>query len=143
MDLTSDAFRYGKSQAAERGLADRVQYIQADVCDLHEFLHEPPDVVKMLGICEYLSDEQIVSIASAVAEEMPAGSAIVFNSLSKAHHMDRFFRRVFGLHMIHRGPQVVAALMAEAGFGDFVVHREPLGIYHVMVGRRIAAGPAQ
>ena len=139
VDISSDAFEFGRALAAQRGLGDRVQYIQADVRDLHEFLHEPPDIVKMLGICEYLSDEQIVTIASAAAEVMPSGSAIVFNSLSKAHGTDRFFRRAFGLHMIYRSPEAVTALMHRSGFGDFVLHREPLGVYHVIVGRRAGA----
>ena len=139
VDISSDAFEFGRALAARRGLGDRVQYIQADVRDLHEFLHEPPDIVKMLGICEYLSDEQIVTIASAAAEVMPAGSAIVFNSISKAHGTDRFFRRAFGLHMIYRSPEEVIALMQRSGFGGFVLHREPLGVYHVIVGRRAGA----
>ena len=139
VDISSDAFEFGRSLAAQHGLSDRVEYIQADVRDLHKFLHEPPDVVKMLGICEYLSDEQIVTIASAAAEVMPAGSAIVFNSLSKAHGTDRFFRRAFGLHMIYRSPEEVTALMERSGFGSFVEHREPLGVYHVIVGRRAGA----
>ena len=143
VDINSDAFKFGLSLAAQRGLADCVQYIQADVRELHEFLHEPPDVVKMLGICEYLTDEQIVSIASAVAEVMDADSPIVFNSLSNAHGTDRFFRRVFNLHMIHRSPEEVSGLMAQAGFGRFVVHGEPLGVYHVVVGRKLPAGVSQ
>lgn len=142
VDISSDAFEFGRKLAAERGLAEKVQYVQADVRDLHAFLHEAPDIVKMLGICEYLSDEQIVTIASAAAEVMPSGSAIVFNSLSKAHGTDRFFRRAFGLHMIHRSPEEVTGLMERSGFGDFVLQREPLGVYHVIVGRRAAPAVA-
>ncbi len=137
VDINSDAFDFGKGLAAERGLTECVQYIQADVRQVHQFLHEPPDVVKMLGICEYISDEEIVTIASAVAEVMPVGSAVVFNWLSKAHHTERFFRRVFGLNMIHRSPEAVAELMARAGFGGFVVHAEPVGVYHVIVGHKL------
>lgn len=138
VDRSADAFAFGRHLAAQRGLGERVRYVQADVRDLHTFLDEPPHVVKMLGICEYLSDDQIVTIARAAAEIMPAGAAIIFNSLSQAHGTDRFFRRVFGLHMLHRSPRQVEQLMTEAGFGDFVVHPEPLGVYHVIVGRKPA-----
>ena len=140
VDISSDAFDFGRRLAAERGLADRVRYIKADVRDLSAFLDEAPHVVKMLGICEYLSDEQIVTIARAAAGIMPDGATIVFNAISKAHGTDRFFRRVFGLHMIHRPVAALAGLVAEAGFGGFQVHREPLGVYHVVVGRKAAAG---
>jgi len=136
VDLNSDAFEFGRRRAEELRLAERVHFVQCDVRDVGEFLERPPDIVKMLGICEYLEDEQIVSIASAAADVMPAGAPIVFNSLSKAHGNDRFFRRVFGLHMIHRQPEELQSLMDRAGFMDFTATSEPLGIYHVIVGRR-------
>ena len=64
-------------------------------------------------------------------------------SLSPAHGNDRFFRRVFGLHMIHRTPRELRDLLEPAGFGEFVTLREPLGVYHVLVGRRAAAGDGE
>ena len=136
VDLSSDAFEHGLSKAAQCNLSQRVRYIQSDVRDIKPLLEYPPDIVKMLGICEYLSDEQITEIASAVAEVMAPGASIVFNSLSRAHGNDRFFRRVFGLHMIHRTPHQLQDLMASAGFGEFSAIPEPLGVYHVIVGLR-------
>ena len=139
VDLNSDSFEFGQQLANERGLGDRVRFIQADVCDLHEYLHDRPHVVKMMGICEYLEDEQIVTIARAAADVMPVGAPIIFNSISKSHGTDRFFRRVFGLNMNHRLPDELSELMRQAGFGDFLAHREPLGVYHVIVGRKVEA----
>ena len=136
VDLSSDAFEYGQAAAREAGLAGRVRFLQGDACDVKRMLDRPPHLVKMIGICEYLSDRQIVDIASAVAEVMPAGAGIVFNSLSKRHGTDRFFRRVFGLHMTHRSPQQLQALMQRAGFQDFISWAEPLGVYHVLFGRK-------
>jgi hypothetical protein len=138
VDRSADAFEFGRQLAARHGLGDSVRYVQADVRDLHEFLRERPHLVKMLGICEYLPDEQIMGIAHAAAEIMPDRAPIVFNSLSRSHGTDRFFRRVFGLNMIHRSVGQVEQLMTEAGFGDFAVHPEPLGVYHVIVGRKVA-----
>lgn len=137
VDLNSDAFDYGRELAAKSGLTERVHFIQGDVRDVQKMLDRPPDVVKMLGICEYLTDEQIVGIAKAVAAVMPPQSAIVFNSISKRHGTDRFFRRVFGLHMTHRSPGQLSELMAAAGFGEFQPLPEPLGVFHVVVGRRL------
>ena len=139
VDLNSDAFEYGKKIADEANLADKVRFIQADVRDIDSLLEDPPDVVKMIGICEYLTDDQIVEIVTATAKVMPAGAAIVFNSISKAHGTDRFFRRVFGLNMNHRSPAQLQALIGQAGFGDFNATAEPLGVYHVVVGRKTDA----
>jgi cyclopropane fatty-acyl-phospholipid synthase-like methyltransferase len=136
VDLSGEAFDYGRQVAKEKGLEGRVRYIQADARDIARLLDAPPDIVKMIGICEYLTDEMIRGIAKAVAAAAPPGAPIVFNSLSKAHGTDRFFRRVFGLHMIHRTPEALEALLAAEGFGDFVSTPEPLGVYHVIMGRR-------
>jgi len=126
LDRSTDAFDYGRDLAANSGLADRVEYIRGDVKDIEKILHEPAHILTMLGLCEYLSDEQIVDIASAAAKVMSPGTWVVSNSLSKAHGTDRFFRRVFGLNMIHRGPDQIRSLMSR------------LGVYHVVVGRRQA-----
>ncbi len=139
VDLNSDSFDFGRKLANDLGLGDHVSFIQADVRDLHEYFHDQPHIVKMMGICEYLDDEQIVTIARAAADVMPKGAPIVFNSISKSHGTDRFFRRVFGLNMNHRSPGELSELMRQAGFGNFLSHREPLGVYHVIVGRKVEA----
>ena len=137
VDLSADAFDYGRQCASAAGLQERVRFIAGDVRDVGGMLDRPVDVAKMIGICEYLSDEQILSIAHALAAVMPAGSAVVFNSISPSHGTDRFFRRVFGLHMNHRSPRELEAIFAAAGFGEFFRSREPLGVYHMILGRRL------
>jgi SAM-dependent methyltransferase len=134
VDISSDAFDYGRELAESCGLADRVKYVQGDVRDVKDVLNPPPVVVKMIGICEYLTDEQIVEIVKSLADVMAPGGSVVFNSISTAHGTDRFFRRVMGLHMIHRSPEELSDIFAQAGFGDFIPIREPLGVYHVIVG---------
>ena len=135
VDISNDAFEYGRRVAEEKGMLDSVKFIHGDVRDVKDMLSDRVDVVKMIGICEYLQDDQIISIAEALREIMPNGSSIVFNSISKQHGTDRFFRRVFGLHMIHRTPQQLEELFEKAGFGDFVEFSEPLKVYHVIVGK--------
>lgn len=139
VDISSDAFAYGMVQAEKRGLADRVKYVQADVRDVKNMLDRPVDLVTMVGICEYLEDEQITSILRAVGTMMDPGTSIVFNSISDRHGTDRFFRNVFGLHMHHRAPEQVEALLAPAGFGEFVRFTEPLGVYSVVAGTKLPA----
>ncbi len=139
VDISSDAFDYGKKLAEDKGLTDRMTFIQGDVRDVHDKLPPHVDLVKMIGICEYLEDDQIGGIADSLAEVMPAGSHIVFNSISPMHGVDRFFRRVMGLHMIYRTPDDLKTILAARGFGDFEVFREPLGVYHVVVAKRLGA----
>jgi len=136
VDISSDAFEYGQAEAKRRGLADRVKYIQADVRDVKQMLDRPVDLVEMIGICEYLEDDQIVSIVQAVGTMMNPGTAIVFNSISDRHGTDTFLRNVFGLHMHHRSPERIEALLRPAGFGEFTHFSEPLGVYTVVVGTK-------
>ena len=102
VDLNSDAFDYGRQLAARHSLSERVRFIQGDVRNVRQMMDQPPALVKMIGICEYLTDAQVTDIASAVAKVMPPGAPILFNNLTRRHGNDRFFRRVFGLHMTHR-----------------------------------------
>jgi cyclopropane fatty-acyl-phospholipid synthase-like methyltransferase len=136
VDLNPDAFAHGRELAAAAGLAERVRFVRGDVRNVEELVHEPPDVVTMIGLCEYLTDAQITAAVEAVSRVMPRGAPIVYNSISKRHGTDRFFRRVFGLHMAHRSPAELEAPMRGAGFADFVSLPEPLGVYHVVVGRK-------
>ena len=136
VDLSSDAFDYGRELARKLGLSDRIKFVLGDARNIKTMLAQPPDIVKLLGLCEYLTDEQIASIVRAAAEVMPPGATIVTNSLSMAHGTDRFFRRVFGLNMIYRDEQQMKDLLAPCGFGDFQVLPEPLGVYTVIVGRK-------
>jgi hypothetical protein len=136
VDISSDAFEYGLAEAQKRGLADRVQYVKSDVRDVKDMLDRPVDLVTMVGICEYLDDEHIVSILQAVGTMMDPGTAIVINSISNRHGTDKFFRNVFGLHMHHRSPERIEALLTPVGFGGFKCFAEPLGVYTVVVGTK-------
>ncbi|MFW6155274.1 MAG: SAM-dependent methyltransferase [Planctomycetota bacterium] len=139
VDLNADAFAYGRDLARGYGLSDRVRYVRGDVRDVGKMLDSPPSVVKMIGICEYLDDAQIVEIATRLADVLPPGAPIVMNNITHRHGSDRFCRRVLGLHMYHRSVEQLAALMTMAGFGRFSVHDEPLGVYSVIVGYRLEA----
>lgn len=140
VDISADAFQYGKDLAEACGLTERVRYIQGDATQLDRLTDAPLHVVTMLGLCEYIPQDLLVALARSAWGMMPPGAPLVFNSLSNTHGTDRFFRRVFGLHMIHRDPGVICRLFEQAGFGEFTSHREPMGVYHVIVGRRQDAG---
>lgn len=136
IDLNTDSFQFGRSLAAERKLADRVRFIHGDVTHYRKLCDVQPHIVKMIGICEYLPDEVIRDIASAISEVMPPGGSLVANSLTRRHGTDRFFRRVFDLHMTHRPAERISELLADAGIATEHVFTEPLGVYDVLVCRK-------
>jgi hypothetical protein len=139
VDISGAAHEYARSSAKDRGLDGRMRFVTGDIRHFDSLLGGyRPDIVKMIGICEYLGDEQIVGIAKALAAVMAPGAPIVLNSLTHKHGTDRFFRRVFGLHMIHRGDRHLQNLLGVAGFGSFESVPEPMGVYHVIATRRQA-----
>jgi hypothetical protein len=136
VDLSADAVAYGRRMADEEGVSDVITFIHGDVRDVERMLERPPDIAEMLGICEYLDDAHVRDITASLSEVMAPGSHIVVNSISRAHGTERFFSRVLGLELIHRSPADIQALLAPAGFTDFVSVAEPLGVFDVMVGRK-------
>ena len=138
VDLSDDAHDYARRVAAQRGLDKFLHFVSGDIrtMNLAGLLNNKLDVVKMIGICEYLEDDRLVEISRVIWSAMPPGGSVVLNSLSYAHGTARFLRKVFGLHMIHRTPEQLEALMTRAGFGDFSRWSEPLDVYHVIVARR-------
>jgi SAM-dependent methyltransferase len=136
IDLNPDSFDYGREQAEQLGIRDRVKYVEGDVTDYRKLIDAQPHLVEMIGICEYLPDETVIDIARAIGDVMPSGCYLVANSISYRHGTDRFFRRVFDLNMAHRTPKRISEMLAEGGIETLHVVPEPLGVYHVLICRK-------
>ena len=136
IDLNPDSFAFGQALAESKDLAHRVEFIHGDVTHYRSLCSATPHVVKMIGIIEYLPDAVVLDIARAIVEAMPADGVLVANSLTQEHGTDRFFRRVFDLHMIHRTADEVRTLLGQAGLATEAVFTEPLGVYDVLVCRK-------
>lgn len=136
IDLNSEAFTRGEHLAERYGLTGRVRFVHGKAQEVATLCDCRPHVVTNIGIIEYLKDEEVVSIFRAMHNVMPAGGAVLANSLEKTHGVDRFLRTVLGLHLIYRASEEVKRLMTEGGFGQFAVEREPMGIYSIVVGRK-------
>jgi predicted RNA methylase len=136
IDQNAESFPFGQALAESKQLAGRVEFIHGDVTHYRSLCKATPHVVKMIGIIEYLPDAVVLDIARAIVEAMPAGSVLVANSLTRKHGTDRFFRRVFDLHMIHRTADQVRGLLSDAGLTTEAVFTEPLGVYDVLVCRK-------
>jgi SAM-dependent methyltransferase len=136
IDLNPESFPFGQALAESKDLAHRVEFIHGDVTHYRSLCKATPHVVKMIGIIEYLPDAVVLDIARAIVEAMPADGVLVANSLTRRHGTDRFFRRIFDLHMIHRTADQVGKLLGEAGLATEAVFTEPLGVYDVLVCRK-------
>lgn len=136
IDINAGAFEYGGQVAADLGLSDRVQFIQGDACDIRTMVDWDPELVSLIGIIEYLSDEELLRLLGAMHDAMQAGSHMLVNSISDRHGVDRFLRRVFRLNLNYRSPARVSELLAQAGFDACHDQDEPMNVYHLLIGRR-------
>jgi len=136
IDLNHNAFSYGKEIAEIHGVADRVKFIHGNASDVAALADCSPRLVTMIGIIEYFKDNQVVDILRAMHAVMPAGGAVIANSIENTHGVDRFLRTIFNLHIIYRNPEEIVRLMRESGFEGKVAAEEPLGIFKMVVGRK-------
>jgi len=136
IDINAGAFEYGRQVASQLGLSDRLQFIQGDACDIRTMVDWDPELVTLIGIIEYLSDEELLRLLRAMHDAMDTGSHVLVNSIGNRHGIDRFLRRVFRLNLNYRSPERVSAFLAEAGFEACHDQDEPMNVYHLLIGRR-------
>jgi len=136
IDEDIDAFEFGKRLADEMGLGGRVQYIAGNAVNLEHLLEVVPHIVKMVGILEYLTDDQVTELFRVSHRMLPPGGSILVNSMRDTHGVDRYLRRVFNWHLNYRSPRRILRLFEECGFGDFNHRSDPLGVYSIVVASK-------
>jgi hypothetical protein len=136
IDLSDGATGFGQELAKQLGLDGRTTFIQGNVLEIEELMDVDPDITVAVGILEYFTDEQVVELATAMYRAAPHGGSFLANSILPAHGSDRFLRTVLGLHLNYREPEGLRSLLSRAGYVDFSVRSEPLGIYSILVGHK-------
>jgi len=136
IDEDVDAFEFGRRLADEMGLGGRVRYIAGNAVNLEHLLEVVPHIVKMVGILEYLTDDQVMELFRVSHRMLPMGGSILVNSMRDTHGVDRYLRRVFNWHLNYRTPQKILRLFEECGFGDFHHRSDPLGVYSIVVASK-------
>ncbi|MCX6354262.1 MAG: class I SAM-dependent methyltransferase family protein [Candidatus Aureabacteria bacterium] len=136
IDEDSDAFSFGEKLAEQMGLKGRVRYITGNAINLEGLLEVVPHVVKMVGILEYLTDDQVMELLRMSHRILPPGGSVLVNSITAHHGVDRYLRRVFNWHLNYRSPRKILSLFEESGFSDFHLRQDPLGVYAILVGSK-------
>jgi ubiquinone/menaquinone biosynthesis C-methylase UbiE len=134
IDIDPHAFDLGRKTASALGILDRVEFIEGNALDVGHLVHVQPHVAVMVGILEYLTDEQALGIFRVLREAMPPGGVVMASTLRNYHGIDRFLFRVFDFKLIYRDAAQVGRLLSDAGFADLAAACEPVGIYNTVVG---------
>ena len=132
IDEDTDAFDFGRKMAADMGLEKRVRYIAGNAINLERLLDVVPHIVKMVGILEYLTDDQVRDLLRVSHRRLSPGGTVMVNSMVSSHGVDRYLRRIFNWHLNYRSPDKIMRLFEECSFGDFSLRSDPLGVYAII-----------
>lgn len=137
IDLDADAFAFGREIWKESGLPeDAIVFLEGDAADLTRKIHIVPQIVKLVGILEYLDDASLERLLGVAYECLEDGGSLVTHSIVPAHGVDPFMRRVFNLHLRYRTTEQILEKLSKTGFGDFQTYSEPIGVYTIVIARK-------
>lgn len=137
IDLDDDAFDFGMTLAKQAGIARCVNFIQGDARQINEVLPQvSPHIVKLVGLVEYLSDEEIVEMLKSIHHVMADGGSLITHGLIDAYKTKRFLTRVFDLTHRHRDAAHMETLLRSAGYRPVDCTLEPSGVYPIITAVR-------
>jgi 2-polyprenyl-3-methyl-5-hydroxy-6-metoxy-1,4-benzoquinol methylase len=137
IDRDAESFEFGRQCARERGLQERVEYIQGDACAIRSVLpNVSPHVIKIVGLLEYLTDEQAVQLLVSLREVIHPTGRLLTHGLVDRYNSGPFLERAFGLKHVKRTADDVGVLLNDARFNTLSVQETPMQIYPIII-----AGP--
>jgi SAM-dependent methyltransferase len=137
VDRDDDAFANGRKLAASLGIAACVRFVKGDARRIREALPEiSPQIVKLVGLIEYLTDGQLAALLHSLRRVMPPGGSLLTHGFVDVYGMRRFLARVFGLRHRRRSARQLTVLLESTGFKivDCVV--DPTGIHPIFTAAR-------
>ena len=136
IDFDGAAFEFGEKHTREHGLAHRVNYIEGDARDLHQHVSVVPHIVKMIGLLEYLSDDECIEMFRAMNDALAPGGNLITSGLIDRHKQSRFLSRILNWRLNFRTADDVIRLLKAASFTNFEVSMEPMGIFPVILAEK-------
>lgn len=133
-DFNEDALIEGRSKARELGLEKDVDFVCSDANHVEEKVAAPPQIVKMIGLIEYLSDENVIRLFQSIKKFRSPASSILISSIEPRHGIERFLRRTLNFNLNYRSPEKLKQLLSGIGYTKFNTFSEPTGIFNVIVG---------
>jgi SAM-dependent methyltransferase len=139
IDRDDDAFAYGRALAARLEISRSVRFLKGDARRIRETLPSvSAQIVKVVGLAEYLSDSQLVELFAALRRVLAPDGALITHGFVDVHRNGPFLARVFDLHLIERDDKRMNAILKVAGFRVEECIVEPVGVYPIITARRAA-----
>ncbi len=137
IDLDDDAFEYGKLLSRQLGIARCMHFLRGDARQIRQTLPDiSANIVKVVGLAEYLSDAEFLELLAALREVIAPGGSLLTHGLVDVYGTGRFLARVFNLrHHQRTAPQMIA-LLESAGFHPVECVVEPTLIHPIITAVR-------
>lgn len=133
IDLDDDAFEYGCRFAQQLGIAESINFLQGDAREIHDVLPDVnPHIIKLIGLVEYLNDQQLTELLQALHRVMVPGGSLVTHGLVDPYNGSPFLKRIFGLQHIKRSGDDMKRILESVGFRTVDQIEEPMGIYPII-----------
>ena len=137
IDRDRDAQQAGQALASNLGLTGTVNFLQGDALRISETLPSVrAHIVKLVGLIEYLTDEQALELLQALQGSMHPGASLVTHGFVDPYGGGRFLARVFGLRHHRRGEKQLRALLESAGLRVTESVMEPANIHPIVVAEK-------
>ena len=137
IDLADEAFPFGRRLAASYGLQDSVQFIKGDARRIRESLPGiQVNIAKLVGIIEYLNDDQFIELLAAVRDVLVPDGSLVTHGLVDKYGTGAFLARVFNLRHHQRNHIRLTELLTNSGFRVTDCEYEPTGIHPIATAVR-------
>jgi hypothetical protein len=97
-----------------------------------------PNVVEMIGFCDYCSDEEAVDLLRAIQEELSPGAILVTGNVLPISFPQRLFiEQAYGWpKMRYRTREKLEKLLGSAGYQNIDIRVEPNHIFAIVIAKR-------
>ncbi len=133
LDKDARAIELGKRIADECGVGSHFSWLQGNISELSVLVGEQLfDLIEMVGLLDYFSDEKTVQILSLLRAHLATGGSIIVANVMPNEEVP-FIHKTGWPAMHYRTPEELSALLSATGFGnehDILI--EPLHI-HVVI----------
>lgn len=138
VDMSRNALTYSKELAQKMGVASQVTTLRAHVLKLNGRVPFRPDIVEVVGLAEYLDDEDFLAMVSEIYQLMRPGGILLLSNI-KTNPEIRFMEKVVEWNMIYRNRDRLANLIETAGFdiACVTIYEESLHIHQIAVARKL------
>lgn len=139
LDKSEHAIAYSKNLSTEiQHLPIKMQWVHDTVGG---FLRNAPagcfDIVEMVGLLDYFSDDKVVEVFSGIYKMLQEGGVLITANINM-NDEEPFITKVIEWPMVYRSAEDLAALANRAGFeyNKMKVFYEPLKIHGLLVAKK-------